>query len=256
MVSSALAEVVNAVLGHAADALTKTQALTAWVHRNIKWSRTNYRRRLVEEVIRDGAGNCWDQSRVLSALFDAAGVRWRGVAEINVEPLDVLRGAFSVWMVRKSGNRASVFGWRHNDHRWLEAALEDGTWMPVDPSLGVSGERAWVLARLGFRDRPTRHIPPARAMIAPFVIVVPDAADGGVDRTEDYLFGGVDRAYGGRLSGLTAWGNWQDAVRWARPLGVAALRGDVNLHHHSQVIAHVGVAYRRLREQALREGVG
>lgn len=162
MGSDTPAEVVMAVVGQDSDAWTQVQALTDWVHRHIGWSRTTYRRRSVEEVMRDAAGNCWDLARVLAALFDAAGVRWRPVAEINVEPLDLLRGAFAVWMVRQSGNRASVFGWRHNDHRWVEAATADGTWAPCDPSLGVCGGPAWVQARLGFCDRPTRHIPPAR----------------------------------------------------------------------------------------------
>ena len=249
------AEVVTSVVGQDADAWTQVQALTDWVHRHIGWSRTIYRRRSVEEVMRDAVGNCWDQSRVLAALLDASGVRWRPVAEINVEPLDLLRGAFAVWMVRQSGNRASVFGWRHNDHRWVEAAMADGTWVPCDPSLGVCGEPAWVRARLGFRDRPTRHIPPARHMIAPFVCVVPDGADGGTDRTEEYLLRAFDCAYAGQLSRLRAWGDWEEAVRRVCPLGAGALRGEVNLHRHARAVARTGAAYRRLRSEAWRVGV-
>lgn len=65
-------------------------------------------------------------------------------------------------------------------------------------------------------------------MIAPFVCVVPDGADGGTDRTEGYLLRAFDRAYAGQLSRLRAWGDWEDAVRRVCPLGAGALRGEVN----------------------------
>lgn len=247
-------EIASATAGGCADAMTKAEALVAWVYRNIRWSRTNHRRRSVEEVIQDGAGNCWDQSRVLSSLLDAAGVRWRHIAEINVEPVDLLRGAYAVWSVRNRGWRASVFGWRHNDHRWLEVALEDGRWAPADASLGICGERSWVLARLGFRDRPTRHISPARSMIAPLAIVASDDLDGALDLTEDYLMRAFNQTYGGSLARLNAWCNWTDAIRKACPLAAGALRGEVNLHRHARAVTGVGDAYLRLRSEALRAG--
>ena len=118
------------------------------------------------------------------------------MAEINIQPASDARQAAAEALIAKNGNRASIFGRRHNDHRWLEVYDDASTsWFPADPAVGVVAVRPWVAARLGLGNRPQPLVPAVaeivKDMIVPFTIVTtPKGKPGSAaveNRSEAYL---------------------------------------------------------------------
>jgi hypothetical protein len=213
------------------------------------WVATDHRQRTVEEILARGAGNCADHARVLQSLLEERGIRTRWVQEINIQPPSRSRQSSAERMVAEQGPRASVFGRRHNDHRWLEVWDDDAkAWFPADSSIGISGWDSWVCARLGFGARPA----PVAEMLFPVVIVAGDPAE---DRGQAYLVEAFDRAYGGRLSRLPIWPSWVAELEFMAPLGLGAFRGKVNLHQHDPKMTRLQEIYAQLGAEALATGL-
>jgi hypothetical protein len=154
----------------------------------------------------------------------------------------------------------SVFGLRHNDHRWLEI-YDDATeqWVPADPSIGIAGVEAWIKFRMGLANRPQPQVPAVAEivedMIVPFAVIA--RTEGGLseDRSEFYLVEQFNRTYGDRLASLPAWRDWVAGVRELSQSAAAAFRGDVNLHDSNDKIARLAETYEALQKQAKQAGI-
>ncbi len=242
----AFAELVTA--GATSD-LERAQALASWFARNFDWTATDYQQRTVDQILERQGGNCAELARVTTAMFEELGMRMRRVREINLHVESAERRESARAKIAELGNRASVFGKRHNDHVWIE--IQDratGEWFPADPSLGVVGEEAWIAARLGFGERFTLD-PSSEDMIAPFAIFGWEE-DGRVeDRTAHYAVEGFDRLYDGRLSELPAWAEWVQLLDELGDKALGAFRGEVNLHDSEAQIDALARTYERLREE-------
>lgn len=238
-------EIAASVAGDGGSSYARAQKLVAWVNDHFEWTATDYEQRTVEQILERGGGNCAEQARLLTALLDAAEVQTRWVAEINIHPRSERRRASAQRKIAESGNKMSVFGYMHNDHRWLEVQDEaTGLWHPSDPTLGVIGLDAWIDARVGFAERPEA----ATDMLVPFVVIV--RVDGQIeDRSRHYLIDAFDARYDGKLSGLEAWAAWTRSVGELSALGAAAFAGEVNLHEHVAAMERHQAAWEALRDQ-------
>ena len=94
------------------DSVTRTQRLVSWMNSRLEWVATDYQRRTPEQILARGAGNCADLSAVLERLIRPAGISYRWVAEINLQPPSDEREADARAMVQKDGPAMSVFGRR------------------------------------------------------------------------------------------------------------------------------------------------
>ncbi len=239
------------------SALEKTRRLIDWSQTNLAWTSTDYVRRTPEEVLARRGGNCAELASVLAFLLESIDLRVRWVAELNVQPRSDRRQRDAEAIVREKGARASVFGRRHNDHRWLEIYDPSSEeWFPADPSVGVAGVSAWEAARLGFGARPHSPVPAVaattREMLVPFAVMTLDSERRAPveDRSVHYLVEQFDRYYGGRLSRLPAWPEWVAAVQELSAAALEAFRGTRNLHRMEPRIVAVEQIYRRLERQA------
>lgn len=248
--------------GQSGSSLARVQRLVTWINHDFKWMATDYQKRTVEEIIQRRGGNCAELSNVLARLLKPTGIRYRWVSEINIHPYTPRRQETAARMVAEKGNRYSVFGLRHNDHRWLEVYDDSsGEWVPADPSIGVVGVRPWIALRMALLDRPQPAVPEVaevtRDMIVPFAVVANIGSSGAQpqDRSQFYVVQEFNRAYGGRLASLPAWKDWTRGVSELSPLAAKAFAGEVNLHQSSQKIADLAEAYERLRLQARKKGL-
>lgn len=260
--TSAASTLAKEVVGTTSGSVEKTRRLVEWLHQNLQWSYTDYQQRTVEQILTRRAGNCAELARVLQAMLDQAGVKSRWVAEINIHPVTPRRQATAARKVEELGNRASVFGLRHNDHRWLEVFDEASqSWVPADPSIGRVGVDAWTRARLAFSDRLRSPIAAVdkvtQEMIAPVVVVAVDSRSSKVTETRSthYLVDGFNALYGGKLSALAAWSRWTAAVDQLATAGAGAFEGRVNLHQHQQLIDEAAESYEALRREAAAAGI-
>jgi Transglutaminase-like superfamily len=237
------------VAAGATSDLERARALTTWFARHFDWTATDYQQRTVDEILERQGGNCAELARVTTAMFEELGMRMRSVREINLHVESASRRETARAKIAELGNRASVFGKRHNDHVWIE--IQDratGEWFPADPSLGVVGEEAWIAARLGFGERFTLD-PSSEDMIAPFAIFAWQDGRMVENRTAHYSVEGFDRFYDGRLSALPAWSEWVRLLDELDDRALAAFRGEANLHDSEARIDELAQTYERLREE-------
>jgi hypothetical protein len=259
--SDSAADIAKSIAG-SGTSLEKTQKLVAWINTSFQWTATDYQQRTPQEIIQRRGGNCAELASVLEVLLREAHIRYRWIAEINVQPASESRQHNSEKRIAAVGNRASVFGYMHNDHRWLEVYDDTKSeWFPADPAVGVVGMKEWVLARLGLGKRPS---PPVSAvadivkdMLVPFVVVAMDARNGRQleDRSDFYLIDGFNRTYRGRLSSLHGWPNWVAAVHQLSPKGRFAFAGETNLHQNEPEIKNLLAAYQELQREALKAAI-
>jgi hypothetical protein len=257
-----LARVFRDVAGSDGTVEERTRRLVRWVNTTFKWSYTDYQKRTVEEIVRRRAGNCAELAIVLRALLDAGGIRSRWIGEINVQPRKESRLAAARERMVTAGNRMSVFGLRHNDHRWLEVQdAASGAWIPADPAVGVVGIHEWIAARMKFADRTLSPVPAiaetSKDMIVPFVVVVLDGRGGKPieNRSKHYLVDSFDAFYGGKLSGLAPWRAWVVDVEKLSALASSAFAGETNLHEHAALIEETAAEYERLGKRAGERGI-
>ncbi len=98
----------------------RAEELLGWLSHNFKWLATDYKQRTVYEIIERKGGNCFELASVYMALIRTLGIKYRQVAEINIQPESERRQKNAESLVAKRGFTASVFGAGHNDHRWVE----------------------------------------------------------------------------------------------------------------------------------------
>ena len=133
----------------AGDSVARTQRLVSWMSSRLQWVATDYEERTPEQILARGAGNCAELASVLERLLQPTGISYRWVAEINLQPVSAERQADAVALIRQRGVGASVFGLRHNDHRWLEIRDDRSQeWVPADPATGLVGTSAWAIKAL------------------------------------------------------------------------------------------------------------
>jgi hypothetical protein len=239
----------------------RTQRLVSWMTTNLEWVATDYERRTPEQILARGAGNCAELSSVLERLLKPATISYRWIAEINVQPESDQRQRNAAALVEKRGPRASVFGRRHNDHRWLEVFDDRSrTWVPADPAAGLVGVDHWIRARMSFDDRPPPAVPAIadvmREMIVPIAVLTTRQPDGSrIDRSAEYLVQALDALYGGKAHLLPSWSEWTGAVRAFAPLARDAFDDKLNLHEHAQRIDELAATYDRLRAEARAAGL-
>jgi hypothetical protein len=240
------------------DAVTRTQRLVSWMSSRLEWVGTDYEERTPEQILARGAGNCADLASVLERLLQSAGISYRWVAEINVQPVSSQRKAEAAALIRQRGARLSVFGRQHNDHRWLEIRDERShEWVPADPATGLVGTSMWARGRLAFAKRPPPAVPAVadlvKDMIVPIAVVTSvDANSERTDRSAHYLIDEFDRLYGGKAHTLPSWGKWEASVREFAPLARQAFDGAANLHEHEALIEGLAATYEALRGEAAR----
>jgi hypothetical protein len=238
-----------AILARPGTGEARVRALVDHLHRRMPWVATDYRTRSVDEILARGAGNCADHASVLMSLLKEGGFEVRWVQEINLQAPSERRQASAQAKVAEGGRRFSVFGYRHNDHRWLEVRdPASGAWFPADSSLGVVGGEAWIAARLGFGPRPAA----VADMIAPVFVEAVQPGQPPEARSGAYLIQAFGAMEGGRLRTLPAWPAWEKAVRALEPHASAAFRGTEDLHGQAETLAALAEAYAALREAARR----
>jgi hypothetical protein len=183
------------------------------------------------------------------ALVKTMGIKYRQVAEINIQPESERRQNNAEALVAKRGFAGSVFGAGHNDHRWVEIYDEkSGEWIPADPSVGVIGLGPWLESRVWFGTRWAIDTSITNDMIVPIAIFTTDSTHAmKEDRTRYYLVTSFDELYGGRLAGLPSWGEWVKEIDAIGGPCREAFGGNVNLHLFRAEIARIGSTYAKLR---------
>jgi hypothetical protein len=257
-----LEDLAKNIAGKDGSSFEKTKKLVKWMNTNFNWTYTDYQKRTVQEIIQRRGGNCAELANVLFALLQASKIQARWVAEINLQPQSQERQKDSEALVKKSGNRLSVFGFMHNDHRWLEVYDEKSQgWFPADPATGVVGTKEWILARLGFANRPTSPVAEiaetSKDMIAPFVVLAMESRAGKPkeDRSAHYLLEAFNQTYGNQLTRLPSWSAWVKQINLLAPIAAQAFRGEVNLHENQKLIEELAKVYERLRQEAITKKI-
>lgn len=232
----------------------KASTLLSWVSNRLEWVATDYKRRTVKEILERGAGNCYDLAQVYVAIVKAMDIKTRSIAEVNLSRLHPERQGQAEQLVKEKGTRYSLFGARHNDHRWLEVFDEtSGSWLPVDPTMNVIGVEQWVKARLGFGKRITIDPAISDDMIAPFaVFVTGEKSDSIVEnRSMYYMVDQFNKVYDNELSKLPSWNKWVASIRLLSDHAKLAMESKENFHLYSKQIAELDTIYQALKNEYL-----
>lgn len=233
----------------------KATSLLNWVSNRLEWLATDYQRRTVKEILERGGGNCYELAEVYLALVREMHIQSRPIAEINLSRANPDRQARAEQLIKEKGNRASVFGGRHNDHRWLEVYDDSsGKWLPVDPTMNVIGVEQWVKARLGFGKRVTIDPVISEDMIAPFAVFVTDAGKTQMidNRSAYYMVEQFDKTYDNKLSTLPSWNRWVGLVKALSEHARSAFETKENLHVYGKQIEELDAVYRNLKDEYLK----
>lgn len=247
-----LAEIARTAAGPARTATARVEAVVDWTHRNLKWTATDYRSRSVAEILERGGGNCLEQADVVRALLGEIGIPTRRIREVNIQPQSADRARGSRELMGRMGLRASVFGFQHNDHVWIEYFDKaSGEWLPADPTLNLIGRKAWSRARLGFGPRPVHEIIPSRDMLVPIAIFVEtgDPARPYLDRTRHYLI----EAFAAEIAGARRnprWSSWEAQIGFLHRRVMAAFEGRHDLHRDDEAIDRLRRTYEAMRAAA------
>lgn len=233
----------------------KARVLLNWVSNRLEWKATDYQVRTVKEIMARQGGNCYELASVYKAMINAMNLRSRSIAEINVQRPSEEREKSATELIKTKGLSASVFGRRHNDHRWIEIYdAPSNKWLPVDPTMNVIGTEQWLKARLGFEKRITIDTSITNDMIAPFAIFVTDNIKKHQlieDRSSYYLITEFDNLYHNQLSKLPSWKRWVNLITILPAHAKLSLEGKENLHNYAKQIAELGEIYESLKEEYL-----
>jgi hypothetical protein len=238
---------------NAATTFDKVSNIISWTNKNFEWTYTDYQKRTVKDIICRQGGNCAEQAMVVRALLKELNVQTRRITEINIQPEKELRLKDSEKLFAEHGNRASVFGYRHNDHVWTEFFDEERQeWTPADPTLGLIGLDSWMRSRIGFEPRVNHAILPSADMLVPIAVFALNP-DGTIaeNRSEYYLIQSFNRVYHNQLEKLQVWKQWQESIQFIQVKSRAAFEGKENLHTYTENIKQVKYIYQLLKEQYL-----
>jgi hypothetical protein len=163
-------------------------------------------------------------------------IKYRLVEEINIHSYSSQREKTAETKIKQYGNKMSVFGAQHNDHRWVEVYDSlFNKWIPVYPTINVFGIEQWLKARVWFGERTTPDTSFTNSMIVPFSIFA--TADDNKTITESrslyYLTNEFNKLYNNKLSKLPSWNDWINAVKVIEPHSKNAFEGKENLHFYN-----------------------
>ena len=244
------------IIAHANDNYAKATTLLAWLGTHFEWKYTDYQNRSVQEIIARKGGNCFELATVYMALLKELNINYRPIAEGNIQKPDEDRGKRAAQMVKESGNKASVFGRQHNDHRWIEVYDDHAKeWVPADPTMNIIGFDQWLKARAWFGDRHTINDEFSKEMIVPFGIFVvskENKSEMNTNRTTYYLVDRLDALYDHKLSGLPSWPKWVSALQELSKVAKNAFEGNENLQEHDAQIGELANIYQNLKQEYLR----
>ena len=252
--AESIPELARRAAGAGSSTEERTRNLVTWMQRSFEWTWTDYAARTPEEVIARRGGNCAELASVLETLLGALGIESRWIAEVNIQPRSEERQSRAEKRIREVGDKASVFGLEHNDHRWLEVRDEKtGEWFPADPAVGVVGLHAWLAARVAFGKRPDPALPAVaeitKDMIVPIAILTLKGGRHGSpdeDRSNYYLIEQLDLYYDRWLHLLPEWNEWTRRIQDMAAPARGAFAGKMNLHEEEGRIARLGAAYEAL----------
>lgn len=243
------------IVGDRTSNYDKANVLLDWVCNRLAWLATDYKSRTVKEILARSGGNCFELAKVYMAMIKELNIEYRPIAEINIHKYSDDRQQGAAEKVKTNGNRMSVFGRQHNDHRWVEIYDDrNKEWIPVDPSMNVIGTEQWLKARVWFGKRVTIDTALTNDMIVPFVVFVVSPTSTSTmteNRTQHYLVDEFNKLYQNRLSALPAWKQWVQQVDELDDAARDAFAGKANLHEHGDQIAALAKTYSQLKEQYL-----
>jgi len=235
------------------DNYAKAKTLLGWLSNHFEWKATDYQNRTVKEIIVRQGGNCFELATVYMALLKELNLTYRPIAEINIHVYSEQRGKRADEMIKQSGNRVSVFGKQHNDHRWVEIYDDKtGEWVPADPTMNIIGFDQWLKARAWFGERHTINDEFSGDMIAPFAIFVVNSNNKGLieeNRTLYYMVTKLDNLYGGKLSKLPSWDKWVSGLQTLSAAAKRAFEGEENLHNYGEQISDLARVYENLKKE-------
>lgn len=248
------AHFASSIIAGTTDNYGKANQLLSWLSNNFEWKATDYKTRTVKEIIIRKGGNCFELANVYMALLKELGLTYRPIAEINIHKLTPERGETAAQKVKESGNRMSVFGRQHNDHRWVEIYDEKtGEWIPADPTMNIIGFDQWLKARAWFGERHTLNDEFSSDMIAPFAIFVVSRGNKFAmeeNRTLYYMTTKLDALYNNKLSKLPSWNKWVEGITTLSAAAKNAFEGKENLHNYNDQIDALAKTYAALKKEA------
>lgn len=239
------------IAGNSKGTFNTVRNIVWWTNKNFTWNFTDYKKRTVKQIVCQMGGNCNEQALVVRALLRELNIKTRRTSEINIQPESARRQQNAEQRVAEIGNRGSVFGFRHNDHVWIEFFdEEEKQWIPADPTLGLIGLEKWLKARIGFEPRVNHAVIASADMLVP-VSVFALQPDGKIaeDRSSYYLLESFNNIYGKQLQQLPSWPQWETLVKFIQEKSRAAFEGNENLHLYTEKIRELKEVYERLRSE-------
>ena len=250
-----ISNLINDRIKGAKDENEKVKRIFSWINDEFEWIETDYKERAVEEILIRKAGNCAEQVKVVEKVLNHIGIKTRWILEINSHPECEDRQKFSENLIEKDGDFYSIFGWNHNDHRWIEYYNKDSNqWIPIDTSFGVFGMNHWLETRISFSPESI----PTSQQIIPFCIVALDKySTNSISEvlSSFYLIEQFDKHYNGLLSQLTEWEEWKILINRLTNLGISTYNSQHNLHRNQDDIKQFTNLYLRLKQEVLKNPV-
>lgn len=239
------------IAGNVATTFDKVRNVIWWTNKNFFWAFTDYQRRTMKQIICRQGGNCNEQAIVVRALLKELNVKTRRTSEINIQPEKESRQKDAEKRISEIGNKGSVFGYRHNDHIWIEFFDEESQqWIPADPTLGLIGLENWLKSRIGFEPRVNHAIVASADMLVPIAVFALNP-DGTIaeNRSEYYLVQSFNQVYKDQLEKLQTWKQWKESIEFIQLKSRDALEGKQNLHQYSDTIGEIKIIYGKLKDQ-------
>lgn len=244
-----------AVVKNVSGNYEKAEILLKWLSTHFNWLATDYQLRTVKQIIVRQGGNCFEMATLYMALLKDLNINYRPIAEVNIHVYSQQREETAERKIKENGNRMSVFGSQHNDHRWVEI-FNDKTneWIPADPTMNLIGYSEWLKARAWFGERHSLNDAFRKDMIVPFAIFVVNKNNKyemEENRSLFYLNTKLDSLYNHNLSKLPSWTKWVNGIRTLSAAAKNAFEGTENLHNYTRQISQLAKTYQALKHEYL-----
>jgi hypothetical protein len=248
-----LKDFATRIVGTSSNNYDRAKSILDWLNKNFEWKYTDYQKRTVKEVLARGGGNCFELATVYMNLIKQLGIRYRAVAEINIQPASERRGQNATERVKAVGNGASVFGKQHNDHRWVEIYDDQSKdWLPADPTTDLIGVDQWMKGRVWFGTRNTVDSNFSKDMLVPIAVFVVSDTNKTVmteNRSRHYLVDAFDALYKGQLHQLPSWKQWVENIDKLSADAKNAFAGKYNFHDDGELINETYRVYLKLKQE-------